>query len=77
MAAMTGLEALQAVQYVTVSGRRLAVVSIDDWEHLIEWLETVEDVGCVREALHALQSAGSDRKLAGWLRWDEAREELE
>ena len=74
---MTGLEALQAVQYVTVSGRRLAVVSIDDWEYLIEWLETVEDVGCVKEALHALQAAGSDRERAGWLRWNDVRDELE
>ena len=34
---MTGLEALQAVQYVSAKGRRLAVIDADDWETLIEW----------------------------------------
>lgn len=29
---MTALEALQSVQFVTVNGRRLAVLNADDWE---------------------------------------------
>jgi hypothetical protein len=41
---MTALEALESVQYVTVKGKRLAVVSADEWEAMIEWLETLEDV---------------------------------
>ena len=41
---MTGSEALQSVQFVTVAGKRLAVLSADDWETLIKWLETLEDV---------------------------------
>lgn len=32
---MTALEALQSVQYVTVNGRRLAIVAAGDWESLI------------------------------------------
>ena len=36
---MSALEALQSVQYVTVKGRRLAVVDADSWEAMIEWLE--------------------------------------
>ncbi len=44
---MTGLEALQSVQFVTVNGKRLVVVVADDWETLIEWLEDVEDLALV------------------------------
>lgn len=47
---MTGLDALQAVQFVTVQGRRLAVVNAEDWESLVEWLETLEDVSLAKEA---------------------------
>ena len=74
---MTGLEALQAVQFVTVRGRRLAVLDAEDWESLVEWLETLEDVSLAKEAQRALEAAGSDRQAAGWLRWDEVKEELE
>ena len=48
---MTGLEALQSVQYVTAKGKRLAVIGIDEWEALIEWLETLED-GYLPQKLH-------------------------
>ncbi len=47
---MTGLEALQSVQYVTVKNQRLAVVNIDEWEAMIEWLETLEDVQIAKQA---------------------------
>jgi hypothetical protein len=47
---MTGLESLQAVQFVTVRGRRLAVLNAEDWESLVEWLETLEDVSLAKEA---------------------------
>ena len=45
---MSGLEALQSVQFVTVKGRRLAILSAEDWEGLVEWLETLEDVQMAR-----------------------------
>ena len=35
---MTGLEALQSVQYVEAKGRRFAVVPSEEWETLVEWL---------------------------------------
>jgi hypothetical protein len=73
---MTGIEALQSVQFVTVNGRRLAVLSVDDWECLVEWLETLEDTHLAREARRTLQAAGGDREKAGWLRWDDVKEEL-
>jgi hypothetical protein len=66
---MTGLEALQSVQYVSVKGERFAVVNIEDWEALLEWLETLEDVEIAREAYAELKASGGDRERAGWLRW--------
>lgn len=36
---MSGLDALQSVQFLTKKGNRLAVLSAEDWESLIEWLE--------------------------------------
>jgi hypothetical protein len=73
---MTGSEALQSVQFVTVKGRRLAVLSADDWEALIEWLETLEDVAIAREAFAQLKAADGDRTKAGWLKWSDVADEL-
>ena len=73
---MNGLDALQSVQYVTTNGKRLAVVDADDWEAMIESLETVEDVQVAKEAAEELKEAGGDRAKAGWLRWEDVREEL-
>lgn len=69
---MSGIEALQSVQFVTVKGKRLAVLSIEDWESLIEWLETVEDTQLAERASAQLKAAGGDRKKAGWLKWTDA-----
>jgi PHD/YefM family antitoxin component YafN of YafNO toxin-antitoxin module len=73
---MTGLEALQSVQYVTVKGKRLAVVSVEDWEAMIEWLETLEDTQLAQESFAQLKAADGDRQRAGWLRWDDIEDEL-
>ncbi|HHE72417.1 MAG TPA: hypothetical protein ENL34_09085 [Chloroflexi bacterium] len=73
---MLGLEALQSVQYVTVKGKRFAVLDAEDWEALIEWLETIEDLEIARQAVAALRKADGDREKAGWLKWDEVRGEL-
>ena len=74
---MSGLEALQSVQFVTAKGKRLAVLSIDDWEALIEWLETLEDVRVARQAFAELKAAGGDRQRAGWLEWKTVAGEIE
>ncbi|MBE7530611.1 MAG: hypothetical protein HND44_19985 [Chloroflexi bacterium] len=73
---MMGIAALQSVQYISAKGKRLAVVNLDDWETLLEWLETVEDIEIAKQAMTSLKSAGGDRQQAGWLRWDEVKEEL-
>ncbi|HLA96949.1 MAG TPA: hypothetical protein VJL34_00730 [Anaerolineales bacterium] len=73
---MTGTQALQSVQFVTVKGKRLAVLSAEDWDALVEWLETVEDIQIAHQALEHLKAAGGDREQAGWLEWDEAEKKL-
>jgi len=73
---MAGVEVLQSVQFVTVKGKRLAVVSAEDWEAFIEWVETLEDTQIARAAFAELKAAGGDRKRAGWLKWEEAEKEL-
>ena len=73
---MTGLQALQSVQYATVQGKRVAVLAAEDWEALLEWLETLEDAQIARTAYATLEQAGGDRQRAGWLRWDDVEAEL-
>jgi hypothetical protein len=73
---MTALEVLQSVEFVTVKGKRFALVNADGWEALIEWLETVEDVDNAKEAMAELKAAGGDRENAGWLEWDAVEAEL-
>lgn len=73
---MTALDLLQSVQFVTVKGERLAVVSADEWEAMIEWLETLEDTQIAKEAFAELRAAGGDREKAGWLRWDDVKGKL-
>lgn len=74
---MTGLEALQSVQYITAGGKRFAVVSMDDWEALIDWLETLEDTQAAQDVLAELKRAKGDRQAAGWKQWDDVKSGLE
>jgi hypothetical protein len=74
---MSGLEALQSVQFVTVNGKRMAVVDGDDWEALIEWLETVEDIETARQAFVELEATKGDRQRAGWLKWNDVEKQLD
>lgn len=74
---MSGLQALQSVQFVTVKGKRMAVLNVEDWEALIEWLEDIEDRQIIRDAYARLDAAGGDPECAGWLDWDALRDELE
>jgi PHD/YefM family antitoxin component YafN of YafNO toxin-antitoxin module len=69
---MIGLDALQSVQFVSKKGRRLAVLSADDWESLIDWLETLEDAKIAKEAFAKLKAA----RRAGWRKWERAKNKL-
>jgi len=74
---MIGLEALHSVQFVTIKGQRLAVLSAEDWEALVEWIEDLEDAKIVKQSLAELKSVNGDRKKAGWLEWDEVEAQLQ
>ena len=74
---MSGMDSLQSVQFVTIRGKRFAVLSADDWEALIEWLETLEDLHVARQAFAEVKAAGGDRKRAGWLEWKAVAGEIE
>ena len=64
MTAQTLAQILTSVQFATTpTGQRLAVLSADDWESLIEWLEDVEDRQVIQAALDHLR-AGPDRSGA-------------
>ena len=74
---MSGLEALQSVQYVTAKGKRFAVIDADSWEAMIEWLEDVEDRDVLKQSLAELKQVDGDRAKAGWRNWDEVQAELQ
>ena len=73
---MTGTEALQSVQFVTVKGKRMAILDAEDWEALIEWVETLEDIQIARDAYAELKAVGGDRARAGWLKWEDVEGDL-
>ncbi|NCO43604.1 MAG: hypothetical protein COZ06_17660 [Armatimonadetes bacterium CG_4_10_14_3_um_filter_66_18] len=66
---MTGVQALQSVQFVTAKGRRLAVLGAAEWGGLVEWVEALEDRQIAKQAFAELDAAGGDRRRAGWLEW--------
>lgn len=74
---MTGLEAIQSVQFVNVKGKSLAILSAEKWNALMEWLETVEDIQIAKKAFTELEAAGGNPVKAGWIEWEKADKELE
>jgi len=73
---MTGLQPLESVRFVSANNRRVAVPNADDWEALIEWLETLDDGQVARSAIERLKAAGGDRDRAGRLSWDTVSDQL-
>ncbi len=73
---MSGLQAPQSTRFVTVDGRRLAVMDAGDWEAVVEWLEALEDAGIAAAARSILAAAHGDRARAGWAKWDSVRADL-
>lgn len=73
---MTGLDALRSVQFVTKGGKRFAVLAAEDWDALIDWLETLEDAQIARQAFAELKAAKGKRRRAGWLEWDTVKDDL-
>jgi hypothetical protein len=68
---------MQSVQFVTKKGKRLAVLNVQDWEALIEWLETLDDAQIARQAFAELKAAKGNRRRAGWREWNVLKDKLE
>ncbi len=74
---MTGLEVLQSVEFLNLKGKQVAVLDVENWQALIEWLESLEDVQIAKQALKELKAAGGNRDRAGWLKWDDVESDRE
>jgi hypothetical protein len=74
---MTGLEVLQSVEFLKIKGKQVAVLDVETWQALIEWLETLEDLQIAKQALNQLKAAGGNRDRADWLKWDDVAWNLE
>ena len=61
---------------MTAKGRRFAVLPLEEWEELVAILEHREDSEAVRQAYAELQKAGGDRERAGWLKWENVKDEI-
>ena len=74
---MTVIEALKSAQYVVdKNGHRTAVLlTMQSWQSLMNWIEDIADARLASEALTTLQAAGGRPEDAGWLAWDDIREE--
>lgn len=73
---MSAMQALQSVQFVKAKGKRFAVINAEEWEALIDWLETLEDLEIVRKTFADLKAAGGNRKKAGWMKWEDVAKDL-
>lgn len=71
-------EVLETVRFVVgPSGKPTdAVLDIEAWDALVDWLEDVEDARIVREAMRRLEAAAGDPRQAGLIPWSEAEAEL-
>ncbi|MEG4573799.1 hypothetical protein QUA56_14055 [Microcoleus sp. N3A4] len=67
---MTGLEVLQSVEFLNIKGKQVAVLDVENWQALIKWLETLEDLQIAKKALNQLKAAGGNRDCVGWQDWE-------
>ena len=72
-------ELLKSVKYVVdVTGRpSAAVVDIDEWKRLLEWLDDEEDLIEAHDALAELEAVSNAAEKAGWWKWEDIRGELD
>lgn len=73
---MIQADVLQSVQFVTVKGKRFAVIDAEEWEELVEWVESLQDIELARQALGVFEQAGRKREKLGWQKWDDVSGEL-
>ena len=68
---------IKSAQYVVdAQGQPTAVLlSIEAWESLLEWMEDAEDSEIARRALALLKTSGGRPDKAGWLAWENIKDE--
>ncbi len=71
-------ELLQSVRFVVGNEGKPtdAVIAIDVWNELVEWLEDLEDAQLVRDGLAKVRAAGSP-EAAGLVPWSQITAELD
>lgn len=74
---MTLTEALKSVQFVTnrQGERTAALLDIHAWKILIRRIEDITDTRISLEKIRELEAAGGRPENAGWLAWENIREE--
>ncbi len=74
---MTIIDALKSAQYVVDQGGHKTAVLLDirAWQTLIDWIENIADAKIAAQALTELEATGGRPHQAGWLDWDQIREE--
>ena len=65
------------MKFLKTKGKQVAVLDVETWQALIEWLETLEDLQIAKQALNELKAAGGNRDRAGWLKWDDVESQLD
>ena len=68
---------MQLVEFLKIKGKQVAVLDVETWQAVIEWLETLEDLQIAKQALNELKAAGGNRERVGWLKWDDVAGYLE
>lgn len=53
------------------------MLNADDWEALIEWIETLENVGIATQALAELKAAGGESQTSGLVEMGRGRKRAE
>ena len=61
---------MQSVEFLKIKGKQVAILDVANWQPLIEWLETLEDLQITKQALNKLKAARGNRDRAGWLDWE-------
>ncbi|MFQ5629375.1 MAG: hypothetical protein ACE5I1_11490 [bacterium] len=70
-------QALKSAKFVVDdNGKKSAVLlDIQNWEVILDWIENISDTKIAMNALKELKDAGGRPQAAGWLDWQDVREE--
>lgn len=69
------LKSLQSVQFlINNEGIKTgALLTMETWESLLDWLENQEDKAIVEQSLEKIKQTGDKIDQANWLDWDQVK----